>query len=226
MSTSTEPSGLGPRPVETPNPIINSLDLKEKFKPFLGNRLPSDRSAFDLPPDQREAFFELTKQTIFPLFAELGRLAGESGTPSPTTAEVKTERYLNTVYSDGEYGGEHLSLWVFTPDKPKPFEIDGKVVGTGIADISTNYGRFFLLDDGQVAFEMDYVKGSRRMLDTVESMFDPPHGGNPAYWVTRLAQRQQELITKMENEAGIHRPQPQLVKKPRSIFRRMFPQSH
>jgi hypothetical protein len=220
----TSPVETGPHAVvEASEPTIKPLDLKERFKTFLGGRPPSDRRAIDIPPDQREAFFELTKQTIFPLFAELGKLAGERGTPSPTGEKVQTERFLNTVFSDGEYGGEHLSLWVFTPNKPKPFEIDGKVIGTGVADISVNYGRFFLLDNGKVAFEMDYVKGSRRLLDTPDSMFDPPYGGNPAYWVTRLAQRQQELITRMENEADVYRPQPQPVEKPsRNIFRRIF----
>lgn len=213
-----------------PSHQVDNTNPEGAFQTFIGDLQASATTSLELPPDQKELYYKLIKENIFPLFSELGRTVSEKGEPSPTMADVKTGHVYNIT--EGEPGeANYLNIFITSPNKPQLLEIGGKPVGKVTTELGmfngTNNIRLSVLEDGRVVCENSDMHDSGTILDATESLFNPlpSHklypAGNPAAWIGKLIQ--QGTLSKAKAElASIPTPPPEAASTRPNIIRRLF----
>lgn len=169
----------------------------DEFQEFLEQFVATAIRAPDLPDDQRELYFRLIQQHVFPKFSKLAEVVARKGDASPWRGEPK--RYSHKTTNPGKSEAEYLSLFITTHIQPEPFTISDVVVGNEVASIGVSNEAieisFRMLEDGRVAFTNDSRPGVGRLLDSPAALFEPipSHplfpAGNPATWIDRVVRR-------------------------------------
>lgn len=192
---------------------MDSDNPRASFDAFLSGLKQSATRPFDLPADQREVYYTLTRKSIFPIFSELAAEVTKKGMPAPIAAQTPTF-YSHQTVDRGLSQAEWLSVKVHTPISPSPLRIGDKEVGnvTSTLYVSDNVNSvsFKTLDTGEVVFANENMDGTDRVLNTSSALFEPVPShklypaGNPAAWVNKIVER--KMLDKMQAELAAKPP--------------------
>ena len=189
---------------------MDSDNPQGEFKAFLQQLQTTATRSLDLPTDQRELYFTLTKKSIFPIFSELGAEVAKRGRPVPLGASSPTF-YSHETVDQGKTQAEYLSVSVHTPVLPESFTLGDLVVRNVTSTLyvfdGVNNMSFQTLDTGEVVLTNINQKGSARVLNTSDALFNPIPchtlypAGNPAAWINKIIER--GMLDKMKTELAV-----------------------
>lgn len=172
------------------------MTASAEYQAFLSSLAESNTPMLELPPDQQEIFFRLTKGNVFPVFFELLDRTALVGQDGPMTGEP---RYKSVNVAMGEVGKNYLSVTLQSHNKPETLMINGQTVGeeSGIIYISDGFNAmsFHLGNKGEIIFANDNMDDTETLLDSTQAMFNQTKSlksypaGNPARWIGRLVER-------------------------------------
>jgi hypothetical protein len=160
---------------------------------FLKTLEESKTPMLELPGDQQDLYFRLTKGSIFPTFFDLADRTAVLGKDGPIFGEP---RFKSVDMSMDLPGGKYLSVSLHVNNEPEKLKVKGQEVGQERANLyisdSVNSMSIHLGTNGEVTFGNDNMDNTEILLDSAQAMFDqtPSHkmypAGNPAIWISRL----------------------------------------